>query len=204
MSSERGDAPEAEISADRLHKAEEFVEQEEGALNRFGGWFGHVVTALAAAMSLFHVYAAFFVIPPETLRAVHVGAALFLIFLLYPVARRFRHRLEPWDIVLALAAVGTIAYLLLGGDDLRDRQSLPNQTDMIVGAVFLVLVLEACRRSTGIVLVAVVVIFVLYGLFGNHLPLPWTNRGYDMARLVGHLTSRSRACSAPRSTSRRR
>jgi TRAP transporter 4TM/12TM fusion protein len=187
MSSERGDAPEAEISADRLHKAEEFVEQEEGALNRFGGWFGHVVTALAAAMSLFHVYAAFFVIPPETLRAVHVGAALFLIFLLYPVARRFRHRLEPWDIVLALAAVGTIAYLLLGGDDLRDRQSLPNQTDMIVGAVFLVLVLEACRRSTGIVLVAVVVIFVLYGLFGNHLPLPWTNRGYDMARLVGHL-----------------
>jgi TRAP transporter 4TM/12TM fusion protein len=187
MSSERGGAPEAEISADRLHKAEEFVEQEEGARNRFGGWLGHAITVLAAAMSLFHVYAAFFVIPPETLRAVHVGAALFLIFLLYPLARRFRHRLAPWDIVLAFAAAGTIAYLLLGGDDLRDRQSLPNQTDMIVGAVFLALVLEACRRSTGIVLVVVVVIFILYGLFGNHLPLPWTNRGYDMARMVGHL-----------------
>ncbi len=187
MSSEGRGAPETEISAERLHKAEEFVEQEEGALNRFGGWLGHFITALAAAMSLFHVYAAFFVVPPETLRAVHVGAALFLIFLLYPVARRFRHRLAPWDVVLSLAAAGTIAYLLLGGEDLRDRQSLPNQTDMVVGAVFLVLVLEACRRSTGIVLVAVVVIFILYGLFGNHLPMPWTNRGYDMARMVGHL-----------------
>jgi TRAP transporter 4TM/12TM fusion protein len=187
MSSEGGSAPEPAVSADRLHKAEEFIEQEEGALNRFRGWPGHVITALAAAMSLFHIYAAFFVVPPETLRAVHVGAALFLIFLLYPVARRFRHRLAPWDVVLSLAAVGTIVYLLLGGEEMRDRQSLPNQTDMIVGAVFLLLVLEACRRSTGIVLVVVVVIFILYGLFGNHLPMPWTNRGYDLARMVGHL-----------------
>jgi TRAP transporter 4TM/12TM fusion protein len=187
MSRESGGSPEPAVSADRLHKAEEFVEQEEGALNRFGGWLGHAITALAAAMSLFHVYAAFFVVPPETLRAVHVGAALFLIFLIYPVARRFRHRLAPWDVVLSLAAAGTIVYLLLGGEDLRDRQSLPNQTDMIVGAVFLLLVLEACRRSTGIVLVTVVVIFILYGLFGNYLPLPWTNRGYDLARMVGHL-----------------
>lgn len=187
MSSEGRGAPGAEISAERLRKAEEFVEQEEGALNRFGGWFGHLVTALAAAMSLFHLYAAFFVVPPETLRAIHVGAALFLIFLLYPVARRFRHRLAPWDVVLSLAAAATIVYLLLGGDDMRDRQSLPNQTDMVVGAVFLLLVLEACRRSTGMVLVAVVVIFILYGMFGNHLPMPWTNRGYDLARIVGHL-----------------
>ena len=187
MTSESGGSPEPAVSAERLHKAEEYIEQEEGALNRFGGWLGHLITALAAAMSLFHVYAAFFVVPPETLRAVHVGAALFLIFLLYPVARRFRHRLAPWDVVLSLTAAGTIAYLLLGGEDLRDRQSLPNQTDMVVGALFLLLVLEACRRSTGIVLVAVVVIFILYGLFGNHLPMPWTNRGYDMARMVGHL-----------------
>jgi TRAP transporter 4TM/12TM fusion protein len=187
MSKENGGAPEPVISADRLHKAEEFVEQEEGALNRFRGWLGHAITALAVAMSLFHIYAAFFVVPPETLRAVHVGAALFLIFLLYPVARRFRHRLMAWDVVLAFAAAGTIAYLLLGGEDLRDRQSLPNPTDMVVGAVFLALVLEACRRSTGIVLVVVVVIFLLYGLFGDNLPLPWTNKGYDLSRMVGHL-----------------
>ncbi|KAB2864044.1 MAG: C4-dicarboxylate ABC transporter permease, partial [Bauldia sp.] len=96
MTSESGGSPEPAVSAERLHKAEEYIEQEEGALNRFGGWLGHLITALAAAMSLFHVYAAFFVVPPETLRAVHVGAALFLIFLLYPVARRFRHRLAPW------------------------------------------------------------------------------------------------------------
>ncbi len=187
MSSENRVLAEPTVSADRLHKAEEFIEQEEGALNRYRGWLGYLITALAVAMSLFHLYAAFFVVPPETLRAVHVGAALVLIFLLYPIVRRFRHRLMPWDVVLALLAVGTIVYLLLGGEELRDRGSLPNQTDMAVGAVFVLLVLEACRRSTGIVLVVVIVIFLLYGLFGHHLPLPWHHPRYDLERMVGHL-----------------
>jgi len=187
MARENGGPPEPAVSADRLHKAEEFIEQEEGALNRFGGWFGHAITAMAAAMSLFHLYAAFFVVPAETLRAVHVGAALVLIFLLYPIAKRFRHRLMPWDVVLALAAVGAIVYLLLGGEELRDRGSLPNQTDMVVGAVFLLLVLEGCRRSTGAVLVAVIVLFLLYGLYGHYLPLPWHHPRYDLERMVGHL-----------------
>jgi TRAP transporter 4TM/12TM fusion protein len=187
MSRENGAAPEPAISADRLHKAEEFVEQEEGALSRFGGWLGHALTAMAVGMSLFHLYAAFFLVPAETLRAVHVGAALLLIFLLYPIARRFRHRLMPWDLVLGVLAVVAIVYLLLGGEELRDRGSLPNQTDMVIGGIFILLVLEACRRSTGIVLVVVIVIFLLYGLFGHHLPLPWHHPRYDLERMVGHL-----------------
>jgi TRAP transporter 4TM/12TM fusion protein len=187
MSRENSGSPEAAVSADRLHKAEEFIEQEEGALNRFSGWFGHALTAVAVAMSLFHLYAAFFLVPAETLRAVHVGAALLLTFLLYPVVRRFRHRLMPWDVALALLSIGAIVYLLLGGEELRDRGSLPNQTDMVIGAIFVVLVLEACRRSTGAVLVGVIVAFLLYGLYGHHLPLPWHHPRYDLERMVGHL-----------------
>jgi len=175
------------VAAERIQEAAKFVEQEEGAISRFRGWLGAGIAALAVTMSLFHIYAAFFVVPPETLRAVHVGAALGLIFLLFPVARRFRHRLMPWDVVLALAAVGAIAYLLLGGEELRDRGSLPNQTDMAVGIVFILLVLEACRRSTGAVLVVVIAIFLAYGMFGHHLPLPWHHPRHDLERLVGHL-----------------
>ena len=105
MAKEDVGASEPVVSAERLHKAEEFIEQEEGAFNRFGGWLGTAITAGGVAMSLFHLYAAFFVVPPETLRAVHAGAALFLIFLLYPVLQRFRHRLMPWDVVLSLATL---------------------------------------------------------------------------------------------------
>ena len=33
----------------------------------------------------------------------------------------------------------------------------------------------------------VAILFILYALFGPYLPAPWTHKGYDLDRLVGHL-----------------
>ena len=33
----------------------------------------------------------------------------------------------------------------------------------------------------------VAILFILYAMLGPHLPPPWTHRGYDFPRLVGHL-----------------
>ena len=177
----------AAVDAAAIKKAEEFIEQEEGATNRFPGWLGWAMTGLAVAMSLFHLWAAYDIVPTQVLRPVHVGFALVLIFLLFPIVPRFRNRLAPWDVVLAALSIATIWYLLEGGDDLTDRASLPNETDKLVGIVFIVLVLEATRRSTGWIMPAVALAFVGYAMFGPYLPPPWTHRGYDLDRLVGHL-----------------
>jgi TRAP transporter 4TM/12TM fusion protein len=48
-------------------------------------------------------------------------------------------------------------------------------------------VLEAARRTTGPIMPIVGVLFLLYAYFGPYLPPPWTHRGFDIARLVGHL-----------------
>ena len=170
-----------------LRKAEEFIEQEEGATHRLGGWVGHALTALAVIMSLFHLWAAYDIVPTTILRPVHVGFALVLIFLLFPIAPRFRNRIQPWDLLLAAAAIATIWYLIQGGDDLTDRASLPSTTDQVYGVIFLLLVLEATRRSTGWIMPAVAVGFVIYALVGPSLPAPWTHRGYPVDRLTGQL-----------------
>ncbi len=177
--------PAVDVAA--LKKAEEFIEQEEGATNRLGGWIGYAMTALAVSMSLFHLWAAYDIVPTNILRPVHVGFTLVLIFLLFPIAPRFRNRIQPWDVLLALIAIATIWYLIDGGDDLTDRASLPSPTDQIYGTIFILLVLEATRRSTGWIMPAVAVGFILYALFGPSLPPPWTHRGYDVARLTGQL-----------------
>ena len=49
------------------------------------------------------------------------------------------------------------------------------------------LILEAMRRTTGWIMPAVTGAFILYALFGAYLPSPWTHKGYEVARLVGHL-----------------
>jgi TRAP transporter 4TM/12TM fusion protein len=168
-------------------KAEEFIEQEEGAVNRFDGWLAAAISGLAVAMTLFHLYAAYDIVSAQTLRPLHVGFVLVLTFLLFPMARRFRHRLMPWDILAAAASVAVIWYLIAGGDDLTDRYTAPRTMDIVMGIAFIVLLLEATRRSAGWIMPVVALLFLAYALFGPHLPPPWTHRGYDFSRLVGQL-----------------
>ena len=175
------------ISEEQLRKAEEYVQQEEGAANRLAGWIGVVVTGIAVSMTLFHLYAAYDIVPTQELRYIHVAFVLLLSFLLFPLAPRFRNRVQWFDVVPALAGIAIIIYALWGGDDFLDRAAVPDRWDVIVGSIFIVLVLEAARRTTGPIMPAVAILFIAYAMLGPHLPPPWTHRGFDIARLVGHL-----------------
>jgi len=175
------------VSDEALQKAESFVEAEEGAANRLMGWAGKISTAIAVVMSLFHLYAAYAIVPTQELRYIHVAFTLVLSFLLFPLAMRFRNRVRWWDIVPGVVAVATIVYALWGGDDFTDRATMPDRWDIVVGIVFIVLLLEATRRTTGAIMPVVSLLFIAYAMLGPYLPAPWTHRGYDVARLVGHL-----------------
>ncbi len=175
------------VSDEALQKAESFVEAEEGAANRLMGWAGKISTAIAVVMSLFHLYAAYAIVPTQELRYIHVAFTLVLSFLLFPLAKRFRNRVRWWDIIPGIVAVATIVYALWGGDDFTDRATMPDRWDVIVGIVFIVLLLEATRRTTGAIMPVVSLLFIAYAMLGPYLPAPWTHRGYDLPRLVGHL-----------------
>jgi TRAP transporter 4TM/12TM fusion protein len=178
-------ATDAVVSEQALHKAEEFIEAEEGAANKLKGGLGAFVTALAFVMSAFHLYTAYAIVPTQTLRPVHVAFVLFLCFLVFPVAARFRHRVMWWDFAAAALSVAVAAYLILGGDDITDRNTSPNPWDIAFGIALIVLVLEAMRRTNGWIMPIITSAFLLYALFGPLLPAPWTHKGYEVGRLVG-------------------
>jgi len=179
--------PDANVSEEALARAEEMIEQEEGVQNRHAGWLLGLVATVAVVMSLFHLYTAYAIVRPEHLRATHVAFVLFLAFLVFPVSKRFRHRVMGWDWLLAVAGVGTAVYLIMGGDDFFDRSILPNDWDIAFGVLLIVLVLEAMRRTTGWILPIVTGCFLAYAFFGPYLPAPWTHKGYEIPRLVGHM-----------------
>ena len=179
--------PAAEISAEALERAEEMIEREEGVHNKLTGWLAAFVTTVAVVMSLFHLYTAYAIVRPEHLRAIHVAFVLFLAFLIFPVARRFRHRVMWWDWLLAAAGIATTVYLIAGGDDFFDRSILPNNWDIVFGVALVLLILEAMRRTTGWILPFITVCFLLYAFYGEYLPAPWTHKNYEIPRLVGHM-----------------
>ena len=175
------------VTEEGLRKAEEYVQQEEGAANRLSGWAGMIVTGIAVAMSLFHLYAAYEIVPTQPLRYIHVAFVLVLSFLLFPLAARFRNRIQWFDLIPCVLAIAALGYALWGGDDFTDRAAIPDRLDVVFGVILIVLVLEAARRTTGPIMPIVSILFIVYAMLGPYLPPPWTHRGFEIARLVGHL-----------------
>lgn len=183
------------LSDEERRKVEELIEQEDGAIHKFAGWWGKILTSVAVAMTLFHLYAAASTVNQQSLREVHVAFALSLIFLLFPMVKSWRNRVAPWDVVAAAVSVGVIWYMMTGGtwnslagaDDFLDRYVSPNRMDVAVGVVLILLVLEATRRATGWIMPIVSVAFFAYGLWGNYLPAPWTHKGYPVVDLIAEL-----------------
>src|SRR5882672_2540320 len=189
MSADHSTQPNGEpvISEAALKKAEEFIEEEEGAHNRYTGMLGILMTVAAVAMSLFHLYAAVEIVPAYILRPVHDALALALTFLMFPAVKRFRHRLMWWDVICAIASVAVVVYMLWWGDDFGDRATVPTMMDQVFGIALMLLILEANRRSSTWILPFICILFLAYALFGSYLPSPWTHRDYDVGRLVGHM-----------------
>ncbi len=175
------------VSSEGLKKAEEFIEAEEGAMNRYTGALAVFLTACAVVMSLFHLYAAVEIVPAYRLRPAHVAFALVLVFLLFPALPRFRDRLMWWDVIFALASITVIGYIVYWGDLLGDRATVPTVTDQVVGITLIALILEGNRRSSTWILPFIVSLFLAYALFGSYLPPPWTHKDYEIGRLVGAL-----------------
>jgi TRAP transporter 4TM/12TM fusion protein len=184
------------VSTEALLKAESYIEQEEGAANRLAGIAGVAVTTVAIVSTLFHLYVSAAGSPPFTelpivstqpLRYAHVAFVLVLSFLVFPVALKYRNRIRWWDLVAAAVSVAILAYAIWGGEDFTDRATSPDRVDVVLGIIFIVILLEATRRATGPIMPVVAILFIAYAMLGPHLPPPWTHRGYDVSRLVGHL-----------------
>ena len=151
-----GGAAAPAVSQGQLQKAEAYVEAEEGVVNRLVGWAGRLVTSIAVAMSLFHLYAAiagawpftdFPIITTQPLRYAHVAFVLILSFLLFPLSERFRDRIRWWDIAAGVLGAAILVYAIEGGEEFTDRATMPTQLDVVLGVIFIILLLEATRRT---------------------------------------------------------
>ena len=150
-----------------------------------------VVSTLLVALSVFHYYTAGFGILTEHWhKSIHLAAVLGLIFLMFPTRldRLLRIGGVPvHDWLFAALVAAACFYLPVVFDELTFRIGMPNASDMVMGTLMIVLVLEATRRAMGWVLPAIVIVFILYGLFGNHLSGVLAHPGASWEGFVSHV-----------------
>ncbi|WP_338472198.1 TRAP transporter permease [Niallia sp. XMNu-256] len=140
------------------------------------------------AFSLFQVYTSVFgVLTAQLQRSIHLGFALALIFLLFPARKKDRgkkHRVAWYDLIFAAASVVVGGYWPLLIDQLVNRVGRLTDTDFLIGLLAIVLVLEATRRTVGLPIMIIAILFIIYALFGPYMPGSLAHRGLDLDRLV--------------------
>ena len=94
--------PRRALTEEQKKKIEELIEEEEGVTRKVKGFWNITITVLAVAMSAFAIYSTVVPVTTQILRGVHVAFLLALSFLFYPMAKRFKGKINIVDIILAL------------------------------------------------------------------------------------------------------
>jgi TRAP transporter 4TM/12TM fusion protein len=159
----------------------------EAGTRKLKGIIGWIVFIGLLSFSLFHLYTGIFgQLTAQLQRSIHLGFALALIFLLFPARKKNlkQNKVAWYDILLAILSIIVGAYWPLMIDELVMRVGRLTDLDFYIGLAAILLVLEATRRTVGLPITVIAMIFMGYALFGPNMPGFLAHRGVDLTRLV--------------------
>ncbi len=126
-------------------------------------------------------------------RAIHLGFALTLTFLIFPISKS--KKISILDILISLTAAFCCLYIYFFYDQLVDRggfllnislsQNINIPIELIIGISGILILLEATRRAIGLPLVIIAICFLLFSYFGKYAPEIISHGGLSLKRLVG-------------------
>jgi len=126
-------------------------------------------------------------------RAIHLGFALLLAFLIFPFSRS--KKISIIDILISIIGAFCCLYIYFFYDQLVDRggillkitlgQNINIPIELIIGIIGILILLEATRRVIGLPLVIIAICFLLFSFFGRYAPDIISHGGLSLKRLVG-------------------
>ncbi len=126
-------------------------------------------------------------------RAIHLGFALTLAFLIYPASKG--KKISIIDIIISLLGAFSCLYIYFFYDQLVDRggvllninitENFNLPVELIIGSFGILVLLEATRRVIGLPLVIIAISFLLFSYFGRYAPEIISHGGLSLNRLVG-------------------
>src|SRR3546814_553912 len=159
----------------------------EGSRRTLTGLYALAFNLVAAGFSAFYLYTSGFgLVSTQSNRGLYLMLTSVLVFLLYP-ARKGAPTDRPSivDLVLVALTVVSIGYWI---DQYVSyamfRVSSPNQTDLIMGGIAILIMLETSRRALGPIISLIAVVFILQLYYGSYLPGRLSHPGMSVERIL--------------------
>ncbi len=183
-----------------LKTAIRIAEESEFGSRKLSGLSRYLIPVIAAAWSLFQLSLPEFIMLDSVLvRCIHLGFAILLVYFCHPAFKKRKtkgifgflsqkEKLPFADLFLGVVAAGSALYLAINYDALNLRQGAPSGTDIVVGIVLILLLLEAARRALGPFMPIVVCFFITYSFFGPYMPDVIAFKGVSLSRFMSQIT----------------
>jgi TRAP transporter 4TM/12TM fusion protein len=146
-----------------------------------------IISVTAICWSLIQLYnAATFDLDIFQIQIVHLTFALALVFLLKPIHTKSPY-LAFWDYPLTAMSVAVGVYFFSQYGRIIERMRFSDPvyiSDILMGTVLIVLLLEAGRRILGIALSLLGILSILYAFFGFLLPGPLAHQSVDIYNFI--------------------
>jgi TRAP transporter 4TM/12TM fusion protein len=181
-----------------LELAKRMAEEEEGISRRPEGFSKYVVPFVCVVWSIFQLSIASWLILDSTfIRAIHLGFALLVVYLNYPLFKKKRFGLGYFsatdkipilDYIIGAIAAFSALYIAIDFVGMTARYGAPILRDIVIGAALVVLLLEAARRVIGPALPLIAIFFITYAFFGPYMPDVIAFKGVSLNRFMGQMT----------------
>jgi TRAP transporter 4TM/12TM fusion protein len=155
----------------------------------------NLLVYVALAWSLFQLYVSSPLVLEFTpwmhesvVKQFHLTFSIFLAYLSYPALKRSPRDFIPiQDWAFAVIAAGTCLYLVVFSDALAERPGDPTTLDVVIGAIGVVMLLEATRRALGPPLMVVAAVFLIYTFAGPYMPDVIAHKGASLNKGASHF-----------------
>ncbi len=154
--------------------------------NKLDPFWKYVVMVISIAFVSYHLITSRFGMPDMVKhRAIHVAFILGLVWLYYPATKKSpRNRPSVVDMGLFVATLVMILYTWFTRDLFLKRAGVAVMSDYVIGVMTILMTLEACRRAVGKGLLILVLVFLVYALFGPYFPGVFAHRGHSLERII--------------------
>ena len=132
-------------------------------------------------------------------RAIHLGFALTLAFLIYPISKG--KKISIIDVIISFVGAFSCLYIYFFYDQLVDRggvllnisinENYNFPVELIIGSCGILILLEATRRAIGLPLVIIAICFLLFSYFGRYAPEIISHGGLSLNEIFKRTPPRS-------------